>query len=60
MWTALSQNCLKRLSTDDTCRRSYIRRKDMHTSMGGTRISGKGVHINKDVGFALLIFSHFS
>ena len=27
---------------------------------GGSRISGKGVHMYKGVGFALLILSHFS
>ena len=27
---------------------------------GGSRISGKGVHMYKDVGVALLFFSHFS
>ena len=28
-------------------------------SRGGSRISGKGVHMYKGVGLALLIFSHF-
>ena len=27
---------------------------------GGSRISGKGVHMYKDAGFAFLILSHFS
>ena len=27
---------------------------------GGSRISGKGVHMYKGVGFAMLILSHFS
>ena len=31
----------------------------MHT-IRRSRISGKGVHMNKGVGFALLILSHFS
>ena len=56
-WPTFLMNVLPRNFNYDTVR-SYCSTCILYT--GGSRFSGKGVHVDKGVGFALLILSKFS